>query len=215
VRLKFVLNELHKEIDACEVCRARGQSIIKSVGIERGDLGSRIMGVGIAPSTAAHESKKAFAGNSFSRLSKWFAEAGFPASEAELRKAIYLTSLNKCAVTPDTMANRKLLWSRCQQFLWRQIEIIQPELILLLGIEVASVVLSGGLRSEIAVGKRWTTQEIFGQDLFPTTSLPATWLLLPHPSGLNRTMNDKAIYDYVIASLRTNLTQIAFGYTSS
>ena len=197
---KGALKTLHSEIDNCEVCRTRGLSIIKSVGVERGEVGVKVMAVGIAPSSAVLKSKKAFEGNSFSRLSKWFADAGFQASEAQLRKALYLTSFNKCAVTPDSNSNRKLLWTRCQQFLWRQIEVIQPRLILLLGVEVANTIIPSSYYPKILLGMRCTTDQVFDQDLFPPITNSATWLVLPHPSGLNRAMNDKVVSARVIAS---------------
>ena len=205
------LDGLHKEIEACVVCREAGHCIKKTHGIQRGVQSARVMAVGIAPSAAARKAKKAFAGSSFSRLAKWFAAAGFPATETQLRDAIYLTSLNKCAVMPDTPANRRILWTRCQQFLWRQIEAVRPELILILGREPAALILGDrNLRSEVAFGKSWTTTELFAEDLFPATTVPSTWLILPHPSGLSRTMNDKAISGRIISSLGKHLKQVRF-----
>ena len=198
------------------VCREAGHCIKKAHRIQRGDQSARVMAVGIAPSVAARKAKKAFAGSSFIRLAKWFAAAGFPATETQLRSSIYLTSLNKCAVIPDTPANRRILWMRCQQFLWRQIETVRPELILILGKEPADLILDDRiLRSEVALGKSWTTQELFAEDLFPATTVPSTWLILPHPSGLSRTMNDKVISGRIISSLRKHLDLIHFSVTET
>jgi uracil-DNA glycosylase family 4 len=204
------LEIIHREIEACEVCKAPGHRLQKGYGIQRG-LAASVMVIGIAPSAAARKAQKAFAGNSFNRLSKWFAAAGFPSTESQLRRAIYLTSLNKCGVIPDTEINRRKLWTRCQQFLWRQIEVIRPDLILLLGKEpVAMIIRDRNLRLKEILGKSWSTGELFGQELLPPTTVPTTWLVLPHPSGLSRTMNDEAVHKQVISSLRKHLNQISF-----
>lgn len=204
------LEIVHNEIDDCLVCCTRGLQLTKSSNLMRGGIGVRVMAVGIAPSGAAIKSGKAFAGNSFNRLTKWFSSAGFAASEAQLRRAIYLTSLTKCAVSPDTLANRKLLWRRCQQFLWRQIRILQPALILLLGMEVARTLFPRDYHPKLAFGIKYSTDDIFQQELFPPITIPLTWLLLPHPSGLSRAMNNEETNRIVIASLKHELTQIAF-----
>jgi uracil-DNA glycosylase family 4 len=206
------LAKLHEEIDRCLVCREQsGCEIEKPVAIERGCEDASVMAIGVAPGRAAQDAQKAFAGNSFSRMSKWFAVAGFPSDENQLRRSLYLTSLNKCAAVPDTYIARRRLWTRCQDFLWRQIETVRPRLILLLGLEPAAIVLDRrDLRLEDIVGQSWTTEQLFGLVLFPRTQVAATWLSLPHPSGLSRTMNDPALADRVIMQLRRHLEAISF-----
>jgi DNA polymerase len=208
------LEEIHREIDACEVCKSSGYRIEKAAGVRRGGLGASVMAVGIAPSVAARQAKKALAGNSFNRLLRWFAAAGFPATEDQLRDAVYLTSLNKCAVLPDTESNRRGLWKSCQQFLWRQIDIVRPKLILLLGKEPAAMVLADPhIRLGAVAGRSWTTRELFVEELFPPTGVSATWLILPHPSGLSRLMNDDATSGRIIAALHEHLGRIGFEVT--
>lgn len=167
------------------------------------------MAIGIAPGSAALAANKAFAGNSLQRLKRWFERAGFPLTEEQLRASIYLTSLNKCSVTPDNAANRLELWKRCQRFLWRQLALIEPRLVLLLGREPAGLLTKQRQRPlEDFVGTTYSTEQIFGNELFPPVAVSASWLVLPHPSGMSRLMNDPAIAHKVIASLRLALLQL-------
>lgn len=205
------LELLHAEIDGCEVCRDVGYDIKKAYGINRGDSGATVMAVGVSPSPSARKTRKAFAGNSFTRLSAWFSAAGFQATEEQLRRSVYLTSLAKCAVEPDTVACRRALWTRCRRFLWRQVDLIEPELVLLLGRESAAVILGDrSVRLDQVVGKSWTTTELFGEHLIPPTTISASWLVLPHPSGRSRTMNDPETVHRVVSSLRRHLEGIGF-----
>lgn len=203
---------LHREIDACEVCRAVGLGITKAAGIVRGNGRALVMAVGIAPGRAAMTRGKAFAGGSFSRLRSWFAQAGFEMSEDALRGSIYLTSLIKCSAEPDEAAQRLALWRNCHRFLWRQIELVQPSLVLLLGAEPLSVLTDDrvGPISKV-VGSTWTTLELFGPELIPRAPEQVVWMALPHPSGLSRLMNDPGICARVVASLHTSLVRIGFG----
>jgi uracil-DNA glycosylase family 4 len=204
------LQRLHTEIDSCVRCRGDGQNIIKPAAMDRGSGGAGIMAIGIAPGRAAVGSGLAFAGNSISRLIQWFTAAGFPMTEQQCRAAIYFTSLNKCGVTPDTAANRRSLWARCNAFLWRQIECLKPQLVLILGQEPGAMILRSVGNYASVVGRSWTTSEIFREELFPATTWETRWLLLPHPSGLSRTMNDPATRERVLAALRAHLLAINF-----
>ena len=205
------LDELHDEIDACVRCRTAGQTIVKPPSMFRGVAGSTVMAVGIAPGRGAIRAGLAFAGQSIRRLLGWFASAGYVMSEDVFRRSLYFTSLNKCAVDPDGPTNRRELWSRCNPFLWRQLECVGPRLVLVLGQEPAKMILGmSGNPAHMIVGSVWTTVDIFGSQLFPPSTLDARWLLIPHPSGLSRTMNDPAIQSLVISALRTELIAANF-----
>ncbi|WP_346287020.1 uracil-DNA glycosylase family protein [Zoogloea sp.] len=179
--------------------------------MRRGSAGSVVMAVGVAPGQSAINAGKAFAGNSLSRLLSWFCCAGYPLSEEQFRDSVYLTSLNKCAAIPDTLANRKRLWRMCSHFLWRQIEIIRPRLILVLGKEPADILLKqeGGDWNQV-LGRTLTTSQLFQDDLFPPVAIETNWLFMPHPSGLSRTMNDSSVSKMVIESLGVELKRVGF-----
>ena len=169
------------------------------------------MTIGIAPGRVAISSGKAFAGNSITRMLRWFSEAGFEMTEPQFRRALYFTSLIKCGAVPDTRNNRTALWGRCSSFLWRQIHLVRPELILLLGQEPLAMILSSRrVLAKDTVGTCWTTEELFVSELFPPIEWTTNWLSMPHPSGLSRTMNDSHTHRRVIEALRLNLLKIGF-----
>lgn len=202
---------VHSEIAGCRKCEADHLAIIKPVAMKRGVAASTVMVIGIAPGQSAINAKKAFAGNSLSRLLSWFDSAGYPLPEEQFRSRVYLTSLNKCAANPDTQANRKQLWRRCAPFLWRQIDLIKPKLILVLGREPAEILLrqEGGDWNNL-LSSRLKTGELFRNDMFPPIVIETEWLFMPHPSGLSRTMNDPCVSARVIKSLSDALGNINF-----
>ena len=205
------IESVHSEIGRCRRCEADHLTIIKPEAMKRGAPTSAVMAVGIAPGQSAINAKKAFAGNSLSRLLSWFDSAGYRLTEEQFRDRVYLTSLNKCAADPDSQANRKRLWRRCAPFLWHQIDLIKPRLILVLGREPAEILLrqeGGGW--DAVLGSRLTTGQLFRNDLFPPIVIETEWLFMPHPSGLSRTMNDPEVSAMIINSLSTALEEIDF-----
>jgi uracil-DNA glycosylase len=200
------LERLHERIAACRACELAGMSICKPAAMDRGRGLAKVMAVGIAPGRAAATAGKAFAGSSMARLLGWLSDAGLATTEERVREAIYFTSLNKCGVTPDSQANRQLLWRRCRPFLLAQLELMDPDLILLFGKEPVDALL--GARSESLeelAGTCWTTKEAFEGQAFLPTKEETRWLVLPHPSGLSRTMNDPSVYSRVTSALATHM----------
>jgi uracil-DNA glycosylase family 4 len=173
------------------------------------------MVVGLAPSPAAQREGRAFAGGSFAGLQRWFTAAGYPYTEQQLRAALYLTSANKCAANPDTPVNRRALWSRCSTYLWKQVEIVQPGLVLLLGSEVVTLLFGPVTRFSRMAGRAYSTKEAFQSELFPPTATPRRWLMLPHPSGLSRIMNDAGVAQRVLASLAQELDRAQFAIATA
>lgn len=205
------IESVHSEIRRCRKCDADHLRVIKPEAMKRGAPTSTVMAVGIAPGQSAINAKKAFAGNSLSRLLSWFNSAGYSLTEEQFRDRVYLTSLNKCAADPDSQANRKRLWRRCAPFLWRQIDLIKPRLILVLGREPAEILLrQGGDKWDAVLGSRMTTGQLFSNDLFPPIAIETEWLFMPHPSGLSRTMNDPDVSAMIINSLSRSLDKIEF-----
>lgn len=181
--------------------------------MDRGQGTASVMAIGIAPGKAAINEAKSFAGNSFHNIGRWFREAGYPLAEKKLRNALYLTSLNKCAAEPDKELNRRHLFRHCQTFLWKQIELLKPNLILLLGQEVTLRLVEISREkdaSSLLVGTAWDSSQLFANDLIRPVNLDCRWLAMPHPSGLSRTMNNAQIRQRVISSLSKELRAINF-----
>lgn len=205
-----VLDDLHTEIDGCYECQRRGLAIQKICGLQRGEASALVMLIGLAPGRAAGAQKLAFAGNSFSRLSAWFSMAGFGSPDAALRKKLYLTSISKCRAVDDTPANRRFMWQNCRRFLGRQIDIVKPRLVGVLGAEVASYLLPKISSFDKEAGRAFTTSDINQGQLFPMTMHDCRWMVLPHPSGLSRVMNSEVNRERIISGLRRELLAIRF-----
>lgn len=207
--------KIHSEIDLCQKCRRLeplfGFDLKKTIGIQRGNPLASVMGIGIAPSKSAAQGGLAFAGNSFDRIRKWFREAGYNLSENDLRDKLYLTSLNKCAAEPDTLKIRSKLWKGCSHFLWRQIDIVRPNLLLLFGSEVAEKISSyTGGDIELKCGTTINMQDLFAGNLFPPVDANPRILAMPHPSGLSRTMNDSHVRKRILSTLEEELQRAVF-----
>lgn len=205
------LDQVHAEIDNCFICQEQGVGLRKPTHIERGNISAKVVLIGIAPGQSASHHGQAFAGNSFTRLTSWFGDVGYRYDPVELREKLYMTSLNKCGANPDSPSNRGKLWSNCQRFLGRQLDIIRPSLVVLLGQESASRVLTAITCNPYAevVGSVFQTEDVF-DDLFPLTAINARWLLAPHPSGLSRILNDPEIRTRFLRSLGDELRNVRF-----
>lgn len=211
------LDALHSEIGLCFRCRDEARiHVAKPEFMDRGPADARVMGIGMAPGASAISAQKAFAGTSLKKIHQWFSKAGYQAPTQEaLRNRLYLTSLIKCAAIPDKASTRHKMFRHCQSYLWRQIEQIKPDLILLFGSEVVQTISPSKLierKLTEVVGNYWTTEEMFEDTFFPLTHCECLWLCLPHPSGLSRVMNDPAISKNVIAALGACLSQVKFNY---
>lgn len=183
--------------------------------MERGSSSARVMLVGLGPGRSATTRKLAFAGNSFTNLKHWFRDAGFDLTEDRLRSLLYMTSLIKCAAHPDSASNRRTLWSRCRDHLQAQFCEIKPDLVLLLGKETISGLSPrlGNLAARDQVGMILDTTELFRGDLFPVTQHSCTWILMPHPSGLSRTLNEPGVRQKMTHALRVELTNLNFAHS--
>lgn len=206
--MNSTLERIHEKINKCRECEKYGLTINKPPSMNRGTESSKIMIIGLAPSRTAIEKEIAFFGNSFNRLTSWLRSAGYTGDAQSLRSHLYLTSVNKCAVTPDTEAQRTKLWINCRTFLWQQIEELAPKSILILGQEPAKKILGTITNWNTLVGTYITTREIFGENLIEGNGERSKWLILPHPSGLSRTMNDETVRTRVFESLKPIVNEI-------
>jgi uracil-DNA glycosylase family 4 len=165
---------------------------VKPAPLNRGGL-APVMIVGEGPGRSEVKKQRAFAGQSGKRLDAWLVSCGAAASAP--RRSVYLTSVIKC-VCPQRgpygdMANR------CAPFLDAQIRLQKPALIITLGTRAYRALRFTHDQYHAAIGKPYRSSDYLIVTKFDhhVTLLP--W---PHPSGLNRLLNDSETLERVRAS---------------
>ena len=167
------LERLHAEIEACRSC------LLPDSGPHRfaGQSGNRIMLIGQAPAKPYGAEGRPFGkGNGHRRLFEWLALAGF--TEEEFRAKAYMTSITKCypGPSPGGKGDRKPgkdEIAACSAFLSRELDLIRPELLILVG-QLAISILLGDMKLSECVGGKF--ERSFGE--WSGIVVP-----LPHPSG--------------------------------
>ncbi len=154
----------------------------------------RIILIGQAPGPVTDRKGYHFAGPAGRVLEQWLQRAGFPAGY--FRTHVYLTSLTRCfpgkslsghGDRPPSPAELAL----CRPFLDRELALLQPRLVLLVG-KMAIDAFLGRQPLTATVGRVVTRQ---GSYLLP----------LPHASGVSRWLNDPAhreLLERALAELR-------------
>ena len=174
---RVALNALHDELRACRRCLGAGHPVTTGA-VFSGPADARLMVVGQAPGVRETEILTPFSGPSGRRLFSWFAEAGW--DELAFRATQYMTAITKCfpgkaaggrGDRVPSVEERRL----CGPYLDREIEIVDPEVI----------VSVGGLAIRRFLGTR-TLRECIGRrfDIAGRVVIP-----LPHPSGANLWLN--------------------------
>lgn len=181
----LALDELATEISHCRRCDAQGLEVLHAPPLKRG-LPGKIMVVGIEPGNTELSSGIAFSGPAGKRLAEWMIQAGLANSTGELFQKTYFTSVCKCKTRSQSDVKRCA--SNCIDFLLRQIELVNPEICITLGLLPLQAMF--GYRGSLneAVGKSWTEYELGA--LIPMLGASALVVPLPHPSGLSRWHND-------------------------
>ena len=177
------LDDLHRDIDACRVCSSFVK-LTKPTRMLRGGM-SRIMIVGEGPGRSELKLGRAFAGQSGKTLDRWLRACG--ASTASPRHGVYLTSVIKCQCAPS--GPYREMAERCSVFLDAQIGIIKPQLIITLGLRAYLALRFSKEPYSRALGHRYESSEYL---LFTRHDHHFTLIVWPHPSGLNRQLNDPA-----------------------
>ncbi len=223
------LTELHQEMRACQVCYTAGYQIVPGA-VFSSSATAEVMLIGQAPGVTEVEAKRPFNAGSGRRLFQWLEAAGW--NEDEFRAKQYMTAVTKCypgkgkngkGDRVPSKAEQKL----CRPFLEREIALVQPRVMILVG----------GLAIKLLFPKKLKLNEMIGTAVyFPPETLTSPvnfdfsqgewlrgfdtskdrngrWVVpLPHPSGAslwpNKPENKKLIADAVeiLAVLRQQIT---------
>jgi uracil-DNA glycosylase len=176
------LAALHEEMQACRRCVAANYlARADSVAGYRGRIGDRVLVVGQAPGHLSVERRRPFSGPGGRVLDGWLQRAGF--APGALHREVYISALTRCdpGKHPRGNGDRKPSPAEqelCRPFLVRELELIRPRAILLVG-GMAIAAFLGPARLEDVIGGY---VERGGVYLLP----------LPHPSGVSRWLNDAA-----------------------
>lgn len=166
---------LHREIDRCRAC-----STVVGTPVHGPAVLGEILLVGQAPGVHEAGLGRPFAWTAGRTLFRWL-EGALGLDEAAVREHVYFTAIARCfpgkASGGGDRRPDRLEIARCQPFVRREVEILQPKLILAVGTLAIGEVLGprvAGLRLEQIIGREfrvaWHGVE---SDVIP----------LPHPSG--------------------------------
>ena len=223
------LARLHDQMRDCQRCLNEGHAIIPGA-VFSGDGGADVLLIGQAPGVTEVEAKRPFNASSGRRLFQWLGQAGW--DEADFRARQYMTAVTKCYPGKGSGGKGDRVPSKaeqalCRPFLDRELEIVQPRLIILVG----------GLAIKLLYPKKWKLTEVIGTAVYYSTppENPFDWnegqllhgldeveadgrlqngrfvIPLPHPSGAslwpNKAENKALIARAVemLAVLRVNL----------
>jgi uracil-DNA glycosylase len=129
------LTKLHEEMRACRLCLDAGHAITPGA-VFRGGSGAKVLLIGQAPGVTEVEAKRPFNAGSGTRLFQWLGQAGW--DEAEFRETQYMTAVTKCypGKTSSGKGDRvpsKAEQKLCRPFLEREISLVNPKLMILVG----------------------------------------------------------------------------------
>ncbi|MGQ0601921.1 MAG: uracil-DNA glycosylase family protein [Anaerolineales bacterium] len=164
--------ELHMQLLACRKCLAAGYWIAPGP-VVHGAHSAKVMTIGQAPGPTEAVVKRPFNAGSGRRLFQWLGEAGF--DEATFRATQAMTAVTRCYPGPSASGHGDRVPSKeeqalCRPWLEREIELINPRLILPIGKLAISLFFDSKLSLEDVIG---TQIERHGRIIIP----------LPHPSG--------------------------------
>ena len=129
------IKELQQRIRCCRLCEEYGY-IPKAQPLVNGQADDRIMVVGQAPGHRSIAKGRSFSGPGGTILQKWLEQAGFPPDY--LHSHVYLSSLTRCDPGRNLRGDgdRRPSPSEialCKPFLDAELQLLQPEVILLVG----------------------------------------------------------------------------------
>ncbi|HEX9094712.1 MAG TPA: uracil-DNA glycosylase family protein [Candidatus Dormibacteraeota bacterium] len=181
------LARLHREIFQCTRCVAAGY-LAAAGPVLSGYADNRIMLVGQAPGAVEAVRRLPFQGRSGKVLMAWMERAGF-ASEDQVRRRVYMTSITKCFPGKGTGGGdrrpSRVEVDLCRPHLDRQLALIKPQLLILVG-GLAHERFLPGRPLDALVGRVF---DLSGKALSNRTQVRPLLVPLPHPSGASRWLN--------------------------
>ena len=178
---------MHREILACTRCVQAG-FLPSAAPVLSGFAGNRIMLIGQAPGAVEAVRRLPFQGRSRNILIGWLMKAGFM-SEEYARRAIYLTSITKCFPGKGTGGGdrrpSRAEVELCRSHLDRQLALIRPEVLILVG-ALSHERFLPGRPLDALVGRVFDST---GVEVSPRAARRPLLVPLPHPSGASRWLN--------------------------
>lgn len=165
-----LLEAIAEEIRACRKC-AIGSTRLNAVPGE-GSPNARLVFVGEAPGADEDQQGRPFVGRAGQLLTKIIASIGLR------REQVFICNILKCR-PPENREPKPDEIRNCLPFLKRQMEIIQPEVIVALGSHAARTL----LETEMSIGK---LRGYFHEFYYSETSRPAKLMPTYHPAYLLR-----------------------------
>jgi uracil-DNA glycosylase len=197
------LPRLHREILACTKCVAAGY-LPAAAPVLSGYADNRIMLVGQAPGAVEAVARLPFQGRSGKVLMAWMERAGF-ASEAQVRRRVYMTSITKCFPGKGTGGGdrrpSRAEVDLCRSHLDRQLAQIKPDLLIVVGGLAHERFLPGRPLHRL-VGRVF---DLSGDEISSRTRTRPLVVPLPHPSGASRWLNapqNRELLDRALRRLR-------------
>jgi uracil-DNA glycosylase len=180
-----MLIELNQEIRACRRCHAEGfLDARESVPIARDPEPDaplpRILLVGQAPGLRATNENRPFAGIAGDKLRAWLEMGGIP--REDFWRKVHFSAVTKCYPGRLPGARGDRVPSPREQFLCRpwldaQLDLLKPDIILLVGL----------LAIQTFLGRVPSLTHVVGTSVVRDGVL---YLPLPHPSGVSRWLNE-------------------------
>jgi uracil-DNA glycosylase family 4 len=197
------LARLHREVLACTRCVEAGY-LPHAAPVLSGHADNRIMLIGQAPGAVEAVRRLPFQGRSRKVLMGWLIRAGF-SSEEQARRQIYMTSITKCFPGKGTGGGdrrpSRAEVDLCSSHLDRQLALIKPELLILVG-GLAHERFLPGRSLDNLVGRLFDAS---GREVSGKTGARPVLVPLPHPSGASRWLNaveNRALLDRALRRLR-------------
>jgi len=149
-----LLSQLHTEMRDCRLCAEAGYDMT-APPIFRGGPEARVMLIGQAPGVTEVEAQRPFNAGSGRRLFQWLGAAGW--DEDDFRERHYMTAVNKCypGKAPNGKGDRvpsKAEQALCRPFLEREIALVNPALMLLVGGLAIKLLYPAGARLQDIIG---------------------------------------------------------------
>ena len=168
------LQVIHQELDRCRQCPNMVGPVVHGPPIA-----AEIMLIGQAPGPHEGSIGRPFAWTAGKTLFQWFGQsAGM--SETELRETIYIAAVARCfpgkaASGGDRRPGPEEI-AECSRFLKREVDVLQPKLIIPVGTLAIEQVLKTKTLLKDVIGRQYSISYFdVATDVIP----------LPHPSGLS------------------------------